>query len=136
MVDIMKCQRCKAPLVGSSQTDHFLYCSMECKELLAAERLERMRKELLTHRPQDRHVKTPGELRALRCGAPTGEKPRTKPKGKRKCGKCGASGHNARTCTQGKNGDTKRHAYKKRSLNTCGRCGGKGHNARTCAKRA
>jgi len=54
---------------------------------------------------------------------------RASKKGTRKCGKCGKSGHNARTC--GKSGKPTVKRARARQ-NTCGKCGGKGHNARTC----
>jgi len=53
-------------------------------------------------------------------------------KGSRKCGKCGQSGHNARTCSKG--GAKPKVKHSRARQNTCGRCGGKGHNARTCNK--
>lgn len=45
----------------------------------------------------------------------------------RKCGKCGQSGHNARTC--GEQGKPIEVTTGKRK---CGSCGQAGHNARTC----
>ena len=45
----------------------------------------------------------------------------------RKCGECGKSGHNKRTCSQAKGSQKK--SVSKRS---CGLCGKQGHNARTC----
>jgi hypothetical protein len=44
----------------------------------------------------------------------------------RKCGKCGQSGHNARTCGKGPK------PVKVSGKRKCGVCGKKGHNARTC----
>lgn len=46
---------------------------------------------------------------------------------KRKCGKCGKSGHNARTC-----GKVDNQPVKVKGKKICGHCGGVGHNKRTC----
>jgi hypothetical protein len=77
-------------------------------------------------------------------------------KGQRKCGSCGAAGHNARTCTQKTLNSAvkeqpihdqclpcsvvtveqpepkKRKERKERKERICGNCGSTGHNVRTC----
>ncbi len=140
-MNIMKCKACKAQLKHVNE-EHFLYCSPGCLEdykLIIKEELKKCNKVYMS---KLNIPKTEGELRAMRCGAPTSKTPSNgKPKGKRKCGKCGASGHNARTCTKGSSStgkEGKKYSMPtrgKKNLNTCGRCGGKGHNARTCGNK-
>jgi len=141
MVDITKCKVCKAKITVLT-VDSFLLCSPACKEAYEVIKQERDIAYTKMHDSKISKEKTPGEIRAMRCGAPTAETPRTKPKGKRQCGKCGGSGHNARTCSAGggtsgavKGATPLGLTKKKRSLNTCGKCGDKGHNARTCGKK-
>ena len=53
----------------------------------------------------------------------------------RKCGTCGLSGHNSRTCPDKKEKGSKPPVKKKKTTGrTCGNCGGKGHNRRSCSK--
>ena len=49
--------------------------------------------------------------------------------GGRKCGNCGAEGHNRRTC---KNSKKSKKIKITRRETTCKSCKGKGHNSRTC----
>lgn len=58
--------------------------------------------------------------------------------GVRKCGRCGKSGHNARTCRSKevvKAAERPAPARKGTSGRKCGKCGKSGHNARTCGKK-
>jgi len=81
---------------------------MKCKSAREEEQLQRRLEDKKTHNPEDRHVKTEGELRALGAYAKrrdtedtdTTSAPEKKEykKSTRVCGKCGQSGHNARTC--------------------------------------
>lgn len=48
---------------------------------------------------------------------------------KRRCGKCGKTGHNSRTCK-------KNPVLKTAKRRTCGKCGNIGHNSRTCRSTA
>lgn len=74
-------------------------------------------------------VQTPsGKAPKPRSSAALAES-RAASKGARKCGKCGKTGHNARTC--GKGPKVKRSKAPGRQK-TCGKCGQKGHNRRTC----
>lgn len=110
---ILICRHCgerKPPL--NEREDWFLYCSEKCKIDREEQQLQRRLEQMKTHNPEDRREKSEGELRAMgiivRPQATSGEasaepkrraverKPRKK--GKRKCGKCGQTGHNARTC--------------------------------------
>lgn len=120
-----KCRQCgsKNPEPTEATREHFLFCSMTCKETKETDRLKRFEKEYETHNPWDRFsedekevtrrlVKTKGAVKwdpelfkAVEEETTVG-KPRTRADGKvdgrskgvRKCGKCGEHGHNARTC--------------------------------------
>lgn len=52
--------------------------------------------------------------------------------GKRKCGLCGGSGHNTRTCKSNPQNTVKVEPVKVKGKKICGQCGGIGHNKRTC----
>lgn len=78
-------------------------------------------------------------------GTPTISTPVAKPtKGKRRCGKCGEVGHNARTCKSAfRKADVtvsaapvqKRRKRVERGPRKCSICGQSGHNARTCKEK-
>lgn len=120
-----KCRQCGSnnPEPTDATREHFLFCSMACKEAKEAARLERFQNEYQTHNPWDRFsedekevtrrlVKTKGAIKwdpelfkSVEEETTTG-KPRKRAdgevdgrsKGVRKCGRCGETGHNARTC--------------------------------------
>lgn len=121
-MSLMHCKRCgeKTSLLA---TEHFQFCSPECKTADVEEDLANRREQAKTHSPWSRFSEeTRAELRemlntsgpavwtkelieaeeAAELGA--GDRVRAdgeadgRAAGNRKCGRCGENGHNARTC--------------------------------------
>lgn len=123
-MDYTKCINCNSPKppLADREEDCFLYCSKKCKVEKDEKALERRLKQKETHSPWDRMTEAEREMqrRLLKTSGPvvwddatfaaasveSGGEPKKRADGKvdgrskgmRKCGKCGETGHNARTC--------------------------------------
>lgn len=171
---VLHCKHCGGRKPQNIPKEYWLYCSMECKITREEQALQRRLEQMKTHNPEDRHVKSDGELRAMGIivrststkspeKAPRKVAKKERKKGKRLCGKCGLSGHNARTCGRSRKdrlrmphepapsrapfgtdagraiekrviAAVKKSAKKKTRQYKCGKCGDMGHNARTSHK--
>lgn len=167
---ILFCKHCGERKPRVIDVEHFLYCCKECKTAHEKEALQKRLDGMATHNPENRRSKTEGELRAMgislrphgshKNDASPKRVKKERKKGIRLCGKCGQSGHNARTCGRSKKFGLRKPeearkrnetkfvaggkvgAPKKGKATTskrskarqykCGKCGGMGHNARTC----
>jgi len=107
-MDLMNCWNCKKS-VDHSDDDCFFWCDDACKTAQKDKEQAARREQMLNHEPKTVPPECLGfgdEIEDAAADAKrgvvraSGKKTRKKrvEKGPRKCGKCGGSGHNARTC--------------------------------------
>lgn len=114
----LDCWECNTKVPVHIRVDEYwFFCSAECKEKYESRDLQKRLKSLETHSPFQRRPQTEGEIKAMGILRPAVHVIPTVPtdafdsqippslstskpdkKGGRKCGKCGGSGHNSRTC--------------------------------------
>ena len=104
-MDLMNCWHCKKS-VDHDNDDCFFWCDDDCKTAQRQGEQERRIAQMRDHDPEPIPAVCRGGIGAVTITnrvstvRASGKKVRKKrvEKGPRKCGKCGGSGHNARTC--------------------------------------
>lgn len=106
MMDYLNCNHCKKSLKHSN-VDCLFWCNKECEEAQNIERKNKRKKSNENHNPPARRGETDHTndiIKALLRQKISSDDDMDvnvdKPKSGRKCGKCGKSGHNARTCKE------------------------------------
>jgi hypothetical protein len=101
-MNINNCQFCKKKLTHACE-EYFFYCDEKCMDQHKEQRREKAEEGNLLHNPPARRGEvdhTNAIVKTMLLQKMEDFNEVGKPKSGRKCGKCGESGHNARTCKQ------------------------------------